>query len=177
MAKKEIVKRLMDAEKELMGEKPIMKITLKDILERSGVAKATFYKYFQDKYDFFTIHPFSFVSSQMEKLIAKEISSRELFVALSDYLYEYKYGYSKTPPDRGQNLPLDSFIYFGIEQLENYVKQAKHLTQLSYDDSLKITLFINGMVYMLFQWITDGYPLTPKDVGTILYEMCPFVDL
>lgn len=44
-------KVIVDAYLDLMNEKPYDKIRVTDIVERSGVARSTFYSYFQDSYD------------------------------------------------------------------------------------------------------------------------------
>ena len=42
---------IVDAAKKLLEEKQFEKITVGDIIEKAGVSKPTFYRYFQSKYD------------------------------------------------------------------------------------------------------------------------------
>ena len=44
-------RRLAQALKELMAEKPIKKITIQDIVERSHMTRQSFYYHFQDIYE------------------------------------------------------------------------------------------------------------------------------
>ena len=49
--KKEVKMLLADSFKELVLVKPIEKITIKEITDRAGVIRVTFYNHFQDKYE------------------------------------------------------------------------------------------------------------------------------
>ena len=51
MPKKDIEGLLADSFKELALEKPIEKITIREITDRAGVIRVTFYNHFQDKYE------------------------------------------------------------------------------------------------------------------------------
>ena len=42
---------LAESLKELAGTKPIEKITIKEITDKAGVIRPTFYNHFQDKYE------------------------------------------------------------------------------------------------------------------------------
>ncbi|MDU7707412.1 MAG: TetR family transcriptional regulator, partial [Clostridium sp.] len=43
--------KFVTAMTELMGAKPLDKITVKEIVEKSGMTRQTFYRCFLDKYD------------------------------------------------------------------------------------------------------------------------------
>ncbi len=49
--KREVKVLLSDSFKELVLEKPVEKITIKQITDRAGVIRVTFYNHFQDKYE------------------------------------------------------------------------------------------------------------------------------
>ena len=49
--KREVKVLLADSFKELVQEKPVEKITIKEITDRAGVIRVTFYNHFQDKYE------------------------------------------------------------------------------------------------------------------------------
>ena len=49
--KREIDQLLADSFKELACQNPIEKITIKEITDRAGVIRTTFYNHFQDKYE------------------------------------------------------------------------------------------------------------------------------
>ena len=49
--KKEVKTLLAESFKELALEKPVEKITIKEITDRAGVIRVTFYNHFQDKYE------------------------------------------------------------------------------------------------------------------------------
>ena len=49
--KREVRVLLAESFKELVQEKPVEKITIKEITDRAGVIRVTFYNHFQDKYE------------------------------------------------------------------------------------------------------------------------------
>ncbi len=49
--KREVKVLLAESFKELVLEKPVEKITIKEITDRAGVIRVTFYNHFQDKYE------------------------------------------------------------------------------------------------------------------------------
>ena len=49
--KKDVKQQLADSFKELVCQKPVEKVTIKEIADRAGVIRPTFYNHFQDKYD------------------------------------------------------------------------------------------------------------------------------
>ena len=49
--KKDVKLLLAESFKELVLEKPVEKITIKEITDRAGVIRVTFYNHFQDKYE------------------------------------------------------------------------------------------------------------------------------
>lgn len=52
---------------ELLAEKPFLKITVRDIMEKAEIQRGTFYRYFRDKYE---------VAETVNKLLAASISHR-----------------------------------------------------------------------------------------------------
>ena len=54
--KRDIKAELANSFKELVQEKPVEKITIKEITDKAGVIRVTFYNHFQDKYETFPHH-------------------------------------------------------------------------------------------------------------------------
>ena len=50
-AKTDINQLLADSLKEIAGSHPVEKITIKEITDKAGVIRPTFYNHFQDKYE------------------------------------------------------------------------------------------------------------------------------
>ena len=83
---KEIIARTFT---ELLDEKPMSKITVKDIVERCGVNRNTFYYHFRDKYD---IMHWIFEQEIVEKLPSEEESFEMWFHTLfMNTCEDYKY--------------------------------------------------------------------------------------
>lgn len=84
---------------ELLGEIPFDKITLTELCDRSMVPRSTFYRYFEDKYDFlrFCLRSFLAESGFDESAINMDDDKTflMLFLTVLSYLEEHKTQYQK----------------------------------------------------------------------------------
>ena len=85
----------------LLKEKSFDNITVSEICERSGVHRATFYKHFNDKYEFFTFCLQSLLSDiDLSKLIMNpspenvKLSCTLFIESIFEYINKYKYIFS-----------------------------------------------------------------------------------
>ncbi len=101
---KRTYKQLLDSFMELIGEKEFDDLTVCEICERANVHRATFYKHFNDKYEFLD---FCFVNS------LSEIELKEI-----------EFG---TTPEGIKN----SFMYF-IREVFEYVKKNKLIFTIAF---------------------------------------------
>ena len=82
--------RLKDAARSLLEKKAFHKISVKDIIEESGLSRPAFYKYFRDKYD-----------------IANSIYMDDINPIIEEYYKDYNF----------YNVSLSSFRLFKKNQL------------------------------------------------------------
>lgn len=109
---------------ELMREKPINKITVKELCEKADVNRSTFYAYYADIYDLnrhiikeLFIHQREFINKSIEILSSTPDITK---LTLEDY-YKIAYAYLSIVKE---NKELYSFIFHG---------QANSPVQISYD--------------------------------------------
>lgn len=100
---------LAESFKEIASSKAIEKITIKEITDRAGVIRPTFYNHFQDKYEL------------MEWIIRTE-----LIQPMKPLLKEYRF-------TEALNLPFDALL----ESREYYTQAAKLEGQNSFEDTLR----------------------------------------
>ena len=103
---------LAESFKEIAVTKPIEKITIKEITDRAGVIRPTFYNHFQDKYEL------------MEWIIQTELIS-----PMKPLLKEYKF-------QEALNLPFDALL----SNREYYNQASKLEGQNSFEDALRIQI-------------------------------------
>ncbi|NDJ77112.1 MAG: TetR/AcrR family transcriptional regulator [Chloroflexi bacterium] len=82
---------------ELLGEKPLQSITVRDIAERAGVNRATFYAHFVDKYDLFghvirEIYRAELIAHLPDTTTFCVTHLRTLIVATHEFMQRFKSG-------------------------------------------------------------------------------------
>ena len=76
---------------DLLKEKSFEKITIKEICNKANYPRATFYNYFEDKYDLLEFYfDFLLKNSGFHEYLENDISTYEVFDKLYDYLKQYK---------------------------------------------------------------------------------------
>ena len=154
-------KAIIEAFIELLGERPLDKITVKDIVTRCGVNRNTFYYYYQDIYalvaDIFELETQRILGDNMEY-----DSWQDAFFRATDFALKNKQGIYH--------------IYKSMsrEQLENYLNRVTYDSMLRFvksqaqdisapeEDVRTIALFYtHALVGMVLQWLNDGMEEDP----------------
>ena len=111
---------LADSLKELAASKPIEKITIKEITDKAGVIRPTFYNHFQDKYE-----------------LLEWIVQNELITPMEPFLKRRMLKESM------------SYALTSMEKERDFYIQAVHLTgQNSFSDILKPSL-VSHIIFIL----------------------------
>ena len=165
--KNEIDVLLAKSLKELAAEKPIEKITIKEITNRAGVIRPTFYNHFQDKYELmeWIIH-----TELLEPIrdTVHELKVSETMVALLDAIREDKVFYNKAVRMEGV-VTFDEILhkclkeeFLGIIQnrLSEDVEKYKWLTP-----NLIATLYTQSLCYIIVSWIKGRMTVPPEEIA------------
>ena len=159
MPKNEITKAaLSEGIKEIMKEKKLSQITIKDITEKCGVSRNAFYYHFRDKYDLinwiFSTETFPIINtfSDPDKYL-------DGFVCICKYMLNNKSFYMEVFDYVGQNSLADYLIecYFELMKLHImtvYSNIGYHLA----DDELYILAKMQAYAYVgiIIEWVRGG---------------------
>lgn len=164
-------KAIVDAFNRLISNKRFDDITVADIIREADVSKATFYRYFHDKYD---------VMNSNYKELLDEFMNLEYCSSYRDlYFRLYQAGASKLRDIRG------TFGSSGVNSFEafifTYSRQAVvHITTenrggsgLTPQEEIQLDVFCYGISYMYRRWIEGKYELSADEAADLLYEMMP----
>ncbi len=160
---------LVIAVKELMSERPINDISVKEIIHKAGVSMATFYKYFTDKFDL------------VHKVFEQEIvqpswydttrGQYERHIECLVYLQENRAFYLNA---------IKSLDFMELWQQSAFEASRKYLGpllqkgQVAEDVSTAFCHFTaNGLVGDTIAWLKDPCGRTPRQVAE---ELCLFID-
>ncbi|EGC93008.1 hypothetical protein HMPREF9402_1862 [Turicibacter sp. HGF1] len=157
---------------ELMSEKQIKDITVKDLTEHADLNRGTFYLHYLDIYDLLNqledevienvsmmIQDFNFRNSNQSTYLLLE----QLF----EYIYDNKHILKTFLRSHSQGHFFNKIQLLiktiGLDTLKNLYQES---------DSIEYTLFLsfvsNGVIGVTEQWISDGMTLTPKEMALLI---------
>ncbi len=150
---------------ELLGEKPLAKVTVTDICKLADINRSTFYSYYEDvnalmnsiQNDLFENVVVSLTGDNwFEDLLELVDKNRDLFTVLIG--------------PHGDTAFIRQLLYLGYD---NSIRFWKNLypdassTQMDY----AYAFISNGVIGILENWVFDGYKESIEDVGNIVYGM------
>lgn len=164
-------KAIVDAFNRLIARKRFSEITVVDIASEAQVSKATFYRYFHDKYDV--------MNSNYKELLDHLMNLEECSSYRDLYLRLFQAGATQLRDIKG------TFGSSGVNSFEvfifTYSRQAVvDITQanrsgdgLTSAEELQLDVFCYGICYMYRKWIEGKYDLDAEEAADRLYELMP----
>lgn len=164
---------LMDSFKELVLQIPVEKITIKEITDKAGVIRPTFYNHFQDKYEV------------IERIISKEIIVPMAVLLENDMIIEaftllfsniQKDGeyYKRLAKMEGQN-SLQNITRRSVKEgLLQYIEKRLDLKNGTIRLLTPIHLaeyYAQAVCFVIFAWIQADMTASPREMS----ELCEYL--
>lgn len=167
--KKSVDEKLAESFKELACQQPVEKITIKQITDRAGVIRPTFYNHFEDKYNLLEwILITDIVNPAMPLLSAGMI--KEALVLIFHNMQKDKDFYIHISKLEGQNsfrsmveqgiaLVLCSMIVdrMGTKKPINRWLTPEHISEY----------YTQSIIYILMSWIQGGMKIPPEELSQV----------
>ena len=150
--------------------KPLSRITVREICQEAAINRSTFYAHYQDVYD---------VVEQVEKTMSERLTTTaletldraasisDLFERVFEFVREYRVFYTVYL----QQMHRAGVIGVAWDLLRERTSQLSH-EQLGYHSREEMEyagiFFINGMTAMLRHWLETGCRETPRELVEIL---------
>ena len=156
---------------ELVQKKNISDITVKDIVSNCDLSRATFYRYFKDKYDLM-----SWVFQDELNEILKKYPNlngwREVTFETLNFIYNKKEYFKNTVQYRNQNSIIEH-----ISERTNFYFISRFKYKFGENNIPKsliksIDFYCAGISYLLEEWIMHGMIESPE---TITNWLCDFI--
>ncbi len=166
-------KYLLEAARKLIIEKGIDNITVQDILDESSVSRATFYKYYRDKYDLANAFYGEYVT---ENILPRYDGTNwdVLLVEILRFVKENK-SYFRQLTD----LEIHSFAEFVGEYGKKGYRQTYLVNtgkkELSSEEEYRLEFYNAGCVRVITCWINDGCAEKPDYIARLLFSLMPDV--
>ena len=169
--KKEVKLLLAESFKELVLEKPVEKITIKEITDRAGVIRVTFYNHFQDKYELLEWICREEIMNPTRMLLWNNMH-REALTFMFTNILKNKEFYARVVKLEGQNSFESIVKTCMVEIIQDYLKEHIKVESQRFE---WLTLewvalyYAQNMCFILITWIKTGMTVSPADMVEI-YE-------
>lgn len=158
--------------KEIAAQKPIEKITIKEITDMAGVIRPTFYNHFQDKYELLEWIVKEELIFPMKPLI-KEKHIKEAVTDSMNVMLSEKVFYTNANKLSGQNSFREILFMAVKELLLSFIVKEEFEKSIPYKwlTADVLASFISEWVcYAITQWIDGGMKIPVDEiVGTFIY--------
>lgn len=164
--KKEVKTLLAESFKELAPQKPVEKITIKEITDRAGVIRVTFYNHFQDKYELLEWICREEILAPVRILLGNNMQ-REAVTFIFTAIIRNKEFYSHVARTKGQN-SFESIVQNLISEtitdyfISNHVGKSKKYPWLT--PRTIADYYSQSLTFVLMGWIDKGMTVPPEDM-------------
>ena len=161
---------LIETIKELMNKQPLDNITVKDILEASGVSRPSFYKYFYDKHDL--------AASVFKQELAdpffwdfkKNLQERE--VLFLKHLAKNRNFYLNALKSSDQNSFYEMWLELACSSLLGYFRTTDIAEDVADEDLVFASKYLAyAFVNMNISWLRESDGMTAEEMETKLSAM------
>lgn len=161
---------IVEAFNALIAETSFEDITVQAIVETAEVSKATFYRYFKDKYDVMNYNYKQILDDAVRLSTVK--GYRDLYLRL------YQLGETKLRAIRGafRSTGVNSFERYIYEYSRSVVEEVTWLCRgerLTAEEDMQLDVFCYGISFMYKKWIVGQYDISPAAAANRLFEIMP----
>lgn len=172
-SKESIDRLLADSFKELSATRPLEKITIKEITDKAGVIRPTFYNHFQDKYE---LIEWIFVKDLLEpmKPLIQAGMNTEAMVLLFTNIEKEKAFYAKALKMEGPVTFHSIAMKCVTEALTTILGEmatGKEPTHKWLTTKVVATYFAQSMCFAAEEWVTLGMDISPREMAEAYYYM------
>lgn len=163
--------RIADSFKELVLEKPVEKITIKEITDRAGVIRVTFYNHFQDKYDLLEWICREEIAGPARILLWNGMEKEAITFIFNNILKNRDF-YIQAAKLEGQNSFESIVRHCFTEIIIEYFRDHAQSEERRYDwirPEWMAEFYAQGMAFVLISWIQSGMQVSPGEM-TEMYE-------
>lgn len=160
---------LAESFKELAIKQPIEKITIKEITDKAGVIRPTFYNHFQDKYELLEWIISTQLLQPVEPLIQNGMVNEALVLLFTGIEREKEF-YTRACRLEGQNSFL-SIAQGCVERLLlGVIRESAEGRQQKYvwlTPERIAEYYAQSMCYVVITWIREGMTISAKELAEI----------
>lgn len=172
-------KALHEAFTELLEHKAFEELTVNELCDKAMIRRATFYKHFADKYEYFNFY----LSEVREEFTARvstktDLSnpvdySRQMLKETFKFVREHK-----KILDRMKYSNRMSFLYQSLQEqiaLElRYVFITSHKRKPTPELDMTISFYAGGLINVVYWWLNNPTIMDEDDIAEQIIKLAPF---
>ena len=160
-------RHLRDALFELMFEKPINKISIRELTERAEISRCTFYLYYDSIFSMLKSIEnemlFAFREG-VKTILSENVDSKTLISELITFCFQHKY----------DNLPYAKLLYVNSgnqEFIEQYTKIIIEELCIAFPGKIKtnmitvLNFYFSGIIALIHEWILNDITESPEEMA------------
>lgn len=160
--------RFVAALEQLLLDQPLEKISVKDLAERSGLSRRSFYNHFKDINDL-VAYKHELGSEAVKALCPRWFDSPTALALSFVYLKENRAFYRQAFKYRGQNSLHQTFV---DETTRELVAQFDE-EQLDRETVTALQILSNSVVFLAERFVADDSGATPEEMATLTLRCVP----
>ncbi len=158
---------------ELLQEKPISRLTIKELCQRADINRATFYSHYHDQYDLLKTIETSFIAdinSHLDRfaLEADEASMVEILTAIFEHLAENR---ELCQVLLGNNTDLDFQANIMKAAGQRVLLEWRKNKGVNEAAEYMYTYVATGAIGVIRRWIQEEKPQTPRQVAEFVTRL------
>lgn len=153
----------------LMGGKQISKITVREICERAGVNRSTFYAHYMDVYDLFEQVEIRMAEMCRDSIMAKVSGGfRGMMEGMFQFILEYKEFYQIYFSEAGRSSHIIELMAAPFQEQVKGVRSADMGFGIPGEADYHFSFYTAGVTSMLVTWLQRNCKETPSQLFDIL---------
>lgn len=154
---------------ELMSDRPIGKITVKDICGRAEINRATFYAHYKDPFDLLGLIENELFET-LKRSIDKGLQSGSIVPLLTDICTAIKENFELCKVIFSENGDKDFLEHVvNIAHDQSIAEWKKHASDATLDELERLyTFFSNGSAAIIRLWVKDDMKDHPRDIAVFI---------
>ena len=160
---------------ELAKNEPVDRITVKSIVEKSGLSTQTFYNHFDDKYDLIQWVHRSESNRLMKKIEDEEDYTYRNFIVdnLQFFMDHRDFMENALKNTSGYDSYAIHYAESGYEMWNGYITKKFGIDKLPEDIDIYLRMYCHVCMRMMEEWIMKMDYIPAKDFAGYIWEMTP----
>ena len=157
----------------MLKTKSIEEITIREIVETCGISRASFYRYFRDKFDLL-----NWIFSQyMDELTGyynhTSLCYRQVTFDITSFMANSRTLFQKCFSYMGQNSFQEYFLSCLTNYVGNHLKELMYVDELTPEYQMMVSFNSMGVLYTINNWLQNGCRESPEEITKIIIDSMP----